>query len=156
MADRRPIEGGPAEFYATHFADLARLAYLLTGSAEAAEDAVQDVFTRCLHRIDDLDHPRSYLRAAVVNECRTRHRRAARAERHRLLDRPPGDVDLPHELVETRDALAELTPRQRAAVVLRYFADVPDAEIAEILGCRPATVRSLIHRAIDRLREVLS
>jgi RNA polymerase sigma factor (sigma-70 family) len=144
------------DLYANHFADLARVAYLLTGSAAAAEDAVQEVFARCLNRLAELDHPRSYLRAAVVNECRTRHRRLLRAERHREDQVPPADPDLPHELVEVRDALAALSPRQRAAVVLRYFVDLPDAEIAEILGCRPATVRSLIHRALPRLREVLS
>lgn len=147
----------PDDLYASHFADLARVAYLLTGSAAAAEDAVQEVFARCLHRLGELDHPRSYLRAAVVNECRSQHRRRERAERHREGERHrPTDQDLPHDLVEVRDALATLSPRQRAAVVLRYFVDLPDREIAEILGCRPATVRSLTHRAVERLREVLT
>ena len=148
------------ELYQTHFADLIKVAYLMTGSSAAAEDAVHEVFTRCLHRLGEIDHPRSYLRAAVVNECRTRHRRRQRADDHRRRIEPQlvaeSEVSLPHEILETRDALVTLTPRQRAAVVLRYFVDVPDHEIAEILGCRPSTVRSLIRRALAQLREVLS
>lgn len=128
----------------------------MTGSAAAAEDAVHEVFLRCIGRLESVDHPRSYLRAAVVNECRSQFRRGQRAERHRSEVVPSSEHELPHEVLETRDALAVLTPRQRAAVVLRYFVDIPDEEIAEVLGCRPATVRSLIHRALAQLREVLS
>jgi RNA polymerase sigma factor (sigma-70 family) len=63
---------------------------------------------------------------------------------------------LPSELVELRDALDRLPWRQRAALILRYFVDIPDDEIAENLHCRPATVRSLIRRGIGTLREVLT
>lgn len=153
-ARAKPVD--PDDLYVTHFADLSRVAFLLTGCAATAEDAVHEVFARCLDRLDRIDHPRSYLRAAVVNECRTQHRRRGRAERHRVETGVAPDEDLPHEMVETRDALGALSDRQRAAVVLRYFADLPDGEIAAILGCRQATVRSLIHRALPRLREVLS
>ena len=132
---------------------LRRVAFLITGSSADAEDIVQEVFARCAGRIGDLDHPPSYLRAAVVNECRARHRRRGRH---------PVDVDLvgraaelPVEVIETLDALRGLDGRKRAAVVLRYFVDIPDDDIAEILGCTPSTVRSLIRRAVIELREVL-
>lgn len=137
--------------YREHFPALVRVAFLITGSHETAEDAVHDTFLRCRVRLADLDHPRSYLRAAVVNECRSVHRRAQRER----CDRPV-DVLLPVELVELRDALARLPWRQRAAIVLRYFADVPDDEIARTLGCRPSTVRSHIRRGIAKLKEVLT
>ena len=58
-------------------------------------------------------------------------------------------------LLELRDALGRLGERQRAVVVLRYFADLPDVEIAEVLGCRPSTVRSLVRRALRVLRKEL-
>jgi RNA polymerase sigma factor (sigma-70 family) len=56
---------------------------------------------------------------------------------------------------ELEDALAKLPARQRAAVVLRYYGDLPDADIARALRCRPGTVRSLIHRALADLRKVI-
>jgi RNA polymerase sigma factor (sigma-70 family) len=62
---------------------------------------------------------------------------------------------MPRELVEFRDLLLGLPVRQRAAVVLRYFCDLGDADIAELLSCRPATVRSLVHRGLANLREVM-
>lgn len=141
--------------YREHYAGLVRIAFLLTASAPAAEDAVHEVIARCTHRVDQLDHPLSYLRAAVVNECRSRHRRDTRRSQVRP-QLAAVDVELPHDLVETRDALAQLTPRRRAAVVLRYFADLDDVEIAGILSCRPATVRSLVHRGLNQLREALA
>lgn len=149
----------PAELddlYEAHFVDLSRVAYLMTGSAAAAEDAVHEVFLRCIDRLQSVDHPRSYLRSAVVNECRSQFRRGQLAERYRRQAGPTPDQELPHELLETREALSVLTPRQRAAVVLRYFVDLPDDEIADVLGCRPTTVRSLVHRALAQLREVLT
>ena len=62
---------------------------------------------------------------------------------------------VPSHLVELADALAVLPERQRAAIVLRYYADLPEAEIAELLGCRPTTVRTLVARGMVALREVI-
>ena len=62
---------------------------------------------------------------------------------------------MPSHLVELADALAALPERQRAAIVLRYYVDLPEAEIAELLGCRPTTVRSLVARGMVALREVI-
>jgi RNA polymerase sigma factor (sigma-70 family) len=138
--------------YRTHAPGLIRVAWLLTGSAAAAEDAVHEVFLRCADRIEGLEHPGSYLRTSVVNECRRQHRRRVRGDE--LAVAAPS-VTLPDELVELQDALAGLSDRQRTVVVLRYLIDLPEQEIAETLGCRPSTVRSLNRRALARLREVL-
>ena len=61
-----------------------------------------------------------------------------------------------HQRSRVTSPVGRLSARKRAAVVLRYFVDIPDAEIAEVLGCRPATVRTLLHRAINDLKEDLS
>lgn len=136
------------EAYAT---DLVRVAFLLTGVQAQAEDVVHDVFVRCAGRVDALDHPLSYLRTAVVNECRTRHRR------NRTSDvAVPEQVVMPDRVVETLDALGCLSEDQRTAIVLRYFVDLPEVEIAAVLGCRPATVRSHVHRGVAELRKVMS
>ena len=137
--------------YRAHYPALMRLAFLLTGSNEAAEDLVHDVFLRARGRMP-LEHPSSYLRAAVVNACRSHHRRLDVARRHAP---PPAPLVMPRELVEFRDVLLRLPVRQRSAVVLRYFCDLSDGEIAELLSCRPTTVRTLVHRGLAKLREVM-
>ena len=138
--------------YRAHYPAMMRLGYLLTGSNEAAEDLVHDVFLRAAARMP-LHHPASYLRAAVVNACRSDHRRAIVARRHAP---PPAPLVMPRELVDFRDVLLGLSLRQRTAVVLRYFCDMDDIDIAEVLGCRPATVRSLVQRGLIQLRRVMS
>jgi len=147
---------GPAgetfeEIYRAHYPAMMRLGFLLTGSNEAAEDLVHDVFLRAGSHLP-LDHPASYLRAAVVNACRSHHRRAVVARRH---EPPPAPLVMPRELVEFRDVLLGLPLRQRAALVLRYFCDLSDTDISELLACRPATVRSLVQRGLANLREVV-
>ncbi len=137
-----------AEFYAGHFTELVRLAALLSGSADTAPDLVQDCFVRLHGRWSSVRLPLPYVRRTVVHACASHHRRVARARRQ----------PAPEEQVsvlgadELGDALAKLPARQRAAVVLRYYADLPDADIAAALRCRPGTVRSLIHRALADLR----
>jgi RNA polymerase sigma factor (sigma-70 family) len=139
-----------AELYRDEFASLMRVAFLMTGSNEAAEDAVQDTFIRCRSKLGALDHPPSYLRAAVINECRSVLRRSKR----RAIE-DTETKDLPTDLVELRDALGRLPDRQRAAIILRYFVDIPDTEIAAALSCKPSTVRSLIRRGVTNLKETL-
>jgi len=137
-----------AAFYTGHYSDLVRLATLLSGSADAAPDLVQDCFVGLHGRWTAVRDPLPYVRRSVVNACASHHRRVAR--RRRL---PPPEA--PHSELgadELEDALARLPDRQRAAIVLRYYSDLPDAEIARALRCRPGTVRSLIHRALADLR----
>jgi RNA polymerase sigma factor (sigma-70 family) len=135
-------------------AAMLRLAALLVGSRAQAEEIVQDAFAAVGERWDSLANPGGYLRTAVVNGGRMALRRRDTERRHVLA--VPGVDDMPTELVELRHALDCLGERARTAVVLRYFADLPDAEIAELLRCREVTVRSIIHRALRSLRKELT
>jgi RNA polymerase sigma-70 factor (sigma-E family) len=152
--DEQPADGARSleALYGELYQPMVRLAYLLTGSVSGAEDVVQDSFA-CLHqRWDRVRNPSAYLRATVVNACRAFHRRAHR-ERARFADLITDELSAETPMV--LDALAGLPYKQRAALVLRYWEDRPEADIAEFLGCRPATVRSLVHRGLRALREVI-
>jgi RNA polymerase sigma factor (sigma-70 family) len=163
--------------YLGSFAAMVRLARVLVDSPETAEDLVQDSFVRLHRHWGGVRDPRAYLQRSVVNACRSHHRRAWR-ERTRApradtgLPAPaPGAVSGPGTVGPVVDgtaeqgrsddadvlgtALATLPYRQRAALVLRFYSDLPDAEIAVALGCRPGTVGSLVHRGLERLREVV-
>ena len=131
-----------------------RLATLLVGSAEVGEDVVQDAFASVVERWGSLDNPGGYLRTCVVNGSRMVLRRRG-VEQRVAQERSLMAVEQPMALLELRDALGRLGERQRVVVVLRYFADLPDVEIAEVLGCRPSTVRSLVRRALRVLRKEL-
>ncbi len=137
--------------YAEEVEAMARLAFLMVGSTEQAEDLVHDAFARLYERWDRVDRPGAYLRSCVVNGCRDtlRHRRVV----ERLGSAEPSGADLGAD--HLADALATLPYRQRAAVVLRYYEDRSEAEIADLLGVRPGTVKSLLHRGLARLREVI-
>jgi RNA polymerase sigma factor (sigma-70 family) len=143
---------GTEAAYASSYRALLRVAYLLTGSGAAAEDVVHDVFCRVGPRIATLEDPAAYLHVAVVNQCRSLHRRLARTQR----SSPVHDELLDTGLTEFRDALQTLPVRQRTAIVLRYLCDLPDDEIADILDCRQATVRTLVHRGLAHLRTRIS
>lgn len=149
------MASSPAALFAVESDAMVRVAVLLVGSRQVAEEIVQDAFSVVLERWDGLDRPGAYLRAVVVNGCRMALRRRDTERRHERLD-PPFPVDAPAGLVELHDALRSLPERQRCVIVLRYVADRSDAEIADVLGCRPATVRSLAHRGLTRLRKELT
>lgn len=141
--------------YAAHYAPLVRLAYVTTGSMPAAEDVVQDVFVDWLRRFDDVESPVPYLRRAVVSRCTSWIRRRILERRHAAAA-PAGEAVPPDpQGVAVRAALARLAPRQRAAVFLRYYLDLPVQEIAEALGCPVGTVKSLLHRSLAVLQEHL-
>ena len=142
------------ELYDAERVQLLRAAYLVCGSTAMAEDAVHDALVRVSTRWDSAERPRSYLYVAVVNAARdaSRHaRRTQRLGRTRTHDENPAELSL--QSMALRDALARLPERQRVAVVLRFFADWEDEEIAREIGVRIATVRSLVHRGVARLRE---
>jgi RNA polymerase sigma factor (sigma-70 family) len=140
------------ELYAEQHDALVRLAYLLTGNRAVAEDVVQDAFVQLHRRYVDVRTPAAYLRTSVVNGARM-HQRSAVRERARYADLVPLSVQ--PETTIVLDALARLPHRQRAVLVFRYYEDRPDAEIAELLRCRPATVRSLAHRGLAALRKAM-
>jgi RNA polymerase sigma-70 factor (sigma-E family) len=157
------IDGGRlAELYRSH-ADMAvRLAYLLTGDLTLAEDLTHDAFVRISGRLLHLRHPGAldaYLRRTVVNLANShfRRKRVERAylERERTL-RAPEHVDPDISSREAlRGALLRLPARQRAAIVLRFYQDLSEAQTAEILGCRPGTAKSLVSRGMRALRDEL-
>jgi RNA polymerase sigma-70 factor (sigma-E family) len=143
------------DVYRTDYDRMVRVAYMLSGSNEVAEDVVQDAFVQLYSRFDRLADPAPYLYRTVVNGCRSRHRRHRVVERFRHLTVQSDQGTVPSEIDETWSALGRLAPRRRAVVVLRYYADLPLAEIAEILGCRTGTVKSMLHRALAELKEVV-
>lgn len=143
-----------ADLYRSQYAPMVRLAHLITGSNEVAEDLVQEAFVRLHRSWGRAQNPAAYLRTVVVNRCRTWQRRRVLERLHSPPSAPPG-VSLPAEVDETLTALAGLRPRQRAALVLRFYADLPEAEIASALGCRPGTVKSLVSRGLAELKETI-
>jgi RNA polymerase sigma-70 factor (sigma-E family) len=153
-----PVErDGPAfaAVYAELYPRMVRLARLslAAGSAGRAEEIVQDAFVQLLRNWERVESPGAWVRTAVVNGCRSSGRRRAVARRNQPSIPLPVIDDT--DALAVRDALQSLSARQRAAVVLRYFEDLPEREIAELLGCRPGTVKSLLARSLLRLREVL-
>jgi len=126
-----------------------------------AEDLVQEAFVRFIGRLDHLREPEAldaYLRRTIVNLSKNARRRRA-VERSYLERRmaEPRDVHEDPDLSafeSMRTALMALPERQRYALVLRYYEDLPEAEIAELLRCRRPTVRTLVARGLERLRKV--
>jgi RNA polymerase sigma factor (sigma-70 family) len=158
-ADSHPVEPATlsaddrfAAFYRDAYPWAKRLAHLLLGGGADAEDVVQDAFTHVHARFADVLVPDAYLRTSVVNGCRQLHRGRVREDRRIRLVADHGErvVDIPDPLL---DAVATLPLPQRAALVLRYWSDLHDDDIAAALGVRPATVRSLVHRGLTALRK---
>lgn len=140
-----PAIDGFAAFYAAEWPPMVRLATGLTGSPERAAELVQDAFERTLLRWGRLDRPGGYLRTAVVNGCRSDLRRRAVRQRFPLAGATPMTTDADEPDGDLARALARLSPRRRIAVVLRFWADLPEAEIADLMGVRQATARSVVH-----------
>jgi RNA polymerase sigma-70 factor (sigma-E family) len=138
---------------------LLRFAAALTSDARLAEDIVADVLGRTYERwarVSSVENPLAYVRRMVVNEFVSRKRREKRwtvspVDAGRIGTGPDhASAHADREALKAR--LADLPQRQRAAIVLRYYEDLPDGEIAAVLGCAPGTVRSLISRALSTLR----
>lgn len=141
-------------FYEDEFAGLVRLCRLVVGRLDVAEEVAQEALLALAARWQVVDKPVSYARRSAVHGC-YRHLKRAGMERALVRECLPQVVP-PTSDGELWDALQNLTPRRRAAVVMRYWQDLDDACIGEALGCRPATVRSLIHRALNDLRRAVA
>ena len=138
-------------FYRAAWPNAVRLAALLVQDARVAEDLAQEAFTRVFPKWSRVENPEAYLRVAVVNACRTWQTR--RATERAKLPLVVGDAFADLAFDTLADAVAALPYRQRAALVLRYHLGLSEAEIAEALGCRPGTVKSLTSRALAALRK---
>lgn len=146
-----------------HYVGLCRLAALLLGDWAAAEEAVQEAFLKTYAgwwRIRQPERARWYLRRAVVNQCRTRQRRRVTEDRgNRTVHATEGaghhDSEERAEAMMIADAVRALPPRQREAVVLRYFEDLPESDIAAVLGCSVGTVKSQLSKARATLAQRL-
>jgi RNA polymerase sigma-70 factor (sigma-E family) len=152
-------------FAAARLPRLLRYAVVLTGDTDLAQDIVQEVMARTQvrwNKIERSDSPDAYVRRMVLNEYlswrRTWTVRNVRAVGERLIDlsdRGADSRDYAQDVVETDELwnrLAALPRKQRAVLVLRYYEQVDDAEIADLLGCAPATVRSNASKALKSLR----
>ena len=145
--------GAFREVYETALPRLVRLAHLITGSNSAAEDVVHDVFVAAYRKWERIDDHDGYLYRAVVNRSRSVLRRRAVEAKHPT---NAATSDLPPELDQVWIALSRIPAKRRAALVLRYYADLSVEEIAETMNVRPATVRSLIHRGHLSMKRELS
>lgn len=139
-----------AQLYRREYGPIVRLAFLLVGSNEVAEELVQDAFVAVHRRWEAVANPGGYLRTCVVNGCRSHQRRAALERRRR--PRPERD-EVGLQADELWDPMLRLPHRQRAALVLHYYETPPRPEIAAAVDVRPATVRSLVHRGLAKLRK---
>lgn len=158
LDDGISADDGFAQALVPELPRLRRTARLLVGSAEAADDLVGDAIARVLPkwRSGSVDEPIGYVRRAMVNLATKRWRRRAVGRRldHRALDWSPLTTAADTQIAE-RDAvltaLAELAPRRRAVVVLRFYEDRSIDEIADLMGCAPGTVKSQLSRGLGQL-----
>ncbi|WEH42450.1 SigE family RNA polymerase sigma factor [Streptomyces sp. AM 2-1-1] len=154
------------QFFEAHYAELARLAYLLTGEADAADDLAADALMALWHRWDrmrEADHPVAYARGVVANLARTRIRGAVRERRRVALFWAPrsggdgfavDDPDVP-TVVDVQEALRKLPFRKRACVVLRHAFDLSERDTSLVLGISVGTVKSQTSRGLAELQRLL-
>jgi RNA polymerase sigma-70 factor (sigma-E family) len=153
------------QFAASSADELLRTAYLLAWDLTEAEDLVQETLLRIAKRwprVRSMEHPLAYARRVLTNLALDGAER--RSRRRAELNGGPPEPDAPHAdhaaLIDTRSelltALGTLPVRQRTVLVLRYFVDLPEAEVAAILGCSLGTVKSTASRALAKLEQQLS
>jgi RNA polymerase sigma-70 factor (sigma-E family) len=148
------------DFFADQFWSLRRVGYLLTGDWDQAEELAQEAMARTFaawSRIRGYDRPAAYARKVLINRHRSLLRRAVVEARHALTSRPQQwhEPDVGGDDLVLWQALQQLPARQRTAIVLRYYLDLPEAEVARLLGVPVGTVKSLVHRGLARLRDRL-
>lgn len=154
VSDREEVEsyvGEFADFYRTHWSRAVRLAFVMLGDPQAAEDVSQDAFARVAGRFTSLREPWPYTRVVIVNLCRTEFRRRQRESTRLRLVSSAQSAAVEMAPTELFDAIDRLPFRQKSVIVLRYYEDLSEDAIAAALGCRPGTVKSLASRALARL-----
>ena len=149
-----------AEFVAARSRQLTRLAYVLTGDQHAGEDLLQNALVKAAANWGRIHTaPEAYVRRIMYREQISWVRRRARRRETVMAQVPePATADDAASVearLALRDALLALPPRRRAVLVLRYLEDLPESQVAEILGCSIGTVRSQNHKAVTQLRLAL-
>jgi len=154
--------GGVTALYQAHAVGLIRLAIVMLGDRGAAEDVVQDAFLGLYRHWDRLTDPSGalpYVRSSVLNGCRTALRRRARGHPVTMYQAPSGSAEAAvlsrEERQEVMRAVRQLPHRQREALVLRFYLDLPDSEIAATLKITRGTVSSTVSRAVATLARQL-
>jgi RNA polymerase sigma-70 factor (sigma-E family) len=148
-----------ASFVSARRRDLVRFGSMLSGDLAAGEDLVQEALVRCLPVWGRLDPQgvEAYVRKVMARLAWKAHRQLFEA--HLSLDDTdpaiPDTADVSAELTDLRRALVGLPPQQRVVLVLRYWQDLSESEIAELLGCSEGTVKSRASRAYAQLRQQL-
>ena len=151
--------------YRAHAVDLVRLARLFTDDRAGAEDIVQEAFIRLFHAADRIEDPAksaAYLRSIVLNLARDQNRRGLMSLRHQdaLVDRRTPEIPDEHvarteSQAQVLEALNELSGRQRACLVLRFYMELSEREIAETLDISPNSVKTHCRRGMEALAERL-
>ena len=156
---REPEPASFDELVASNERQLLRLALMLSGGVHSAEDLVQTVLAQAYRRWDrvsTVEHPEAYLRTMLVNEFLSWRRRLTNRELPVAVMADTASAEDIGARQAQRDAtwrlLATLPRQQRAVLVLRYYEDLPDEEIAAVLGCSGSTVRSNAARGLASLR----
>lgn len=144
-----PPHAGFSALYRDEYQPMIRLAFLMLGSQEQAEDVVHDALARLVERWDRVQNHGAYLRTSVMNGSRSVLRRRRLIRQHSASDFEDTDPEADY----LADLLEILTPKQRAVVVLRYFEQLTIPEIARTLGIREGTVKSSLHRSLRILRQ---
>jgi RNA polymerase sigma-70 factor (sigma-E family) len=147
------------EFFVSQYGRLRRLGFLLTGDWDEADELAQETLVRIYWRwslVRRQEHPEAYARKVLVNRHRSLLRRLRLEARHAGRDRAEAPDPGPREeLLVVREAIRRLPARQRTVLVLRYHQDLPEQEVARLLGIPLGTVKSLGNRAMARLRHDL-
>lgn len=147
------VEGVDAEFarfYRDTYAEMERVAFLLSGSSAAAADLSHDCYVELYRRWGTVTSPRAYVRRSIAHAAATRHARRQREQRDWRAASTLRD-DREDGLEYLADAIAALPHRQRAVIVLKFYCDLTEAQIADATGMRPGSVGPTVARALARL-----
>ncbi len=150
-------DGGvtPEQVFAEQWVPICRLASLMVSDRQLGEDLAQEAFARWYVRRHSVNEPAAFLRTVVINLARGSLRRRVVTRRWAHLfevDEQTSATSTPDVVI---DLIKALPPRQRAVIVLRFYERRSEADIAEILGCRAGTVKSLLSRALATLRTTI-
>jgi RNA polymerase sigma-70 factor (sigma-E family) len=158
-------EAAVTALYEAHALGMIRLAHIMLGDRQGAEDVVQEAFCGLYRRWSHLADPGSavhYVRSAVLNHCRSVLRRRVTSQAPRVVTSHPESAHSAEAAVLTREerdeimrAVRRLPPRQREALVLRFYLDLSAEETATTMGISPSSVRSATHRALESLGRML-